>query len=32
MESWRVGFHQEGKTYQQDVFLWCKYSKETEAS
>ena len=23
MERWREDFHQKGKIYQQDVFLWC---------
>ena len=23
MGRWRQGFHQKGKIYQQDVFLWC---------
>ena len=23
METWRQGFHQKGKIYQQDLFSWC---------
>ena len=23
MERWKKGFHQKGKSYQQDVFSWC---------
>ena len=32
MERWREGFQRKGKIYQQDVFLWFRYSRETEAS
>ena len=32
MKRWKEVFYQKGKTYQENVFLWCRYSKETEGS
>ena len=32
MDRWREDFHQKGKMYQEDAFLWCSYLREAETS